>query len=158
MTWNTISVKQFNNLEGKTAEEALYELAENMTITEFKNTDWSFLKEPPKPEKLKEKYTIDNIERIPNVDPRSWSVEQYLQFINGDYNGKLNTIFGTKGVNYDNMSIVDYQSVMFFFALELKTCIRVFQKYLNKQKIPKEMKELLQKELKALESLAFCAM
>lgn len=151
MTWNDITISQWERMQGKDPEEMMYILAENMTIAEFNNTDWSFLQTKPKQGLLKEFYIIDGEKRIPNVDPRSWSVQQYVQFTNGNLNNKLNVIFNTEDVNYDNMSLIDFEEVMFFFIKIWKNCSKVFQKYIHKMKDH----QMLEQQFKILESLVF---
>lgn len=151
MTWKDITIKQWSDMKDKSPEEILMILGENMTITEFNKTDWTFLTEKPKPGLLKEKYVINGIEYKPNIDPRSWSVEQYVTFTNGQVNDKLNVIFNTKDVDYSNMSVLDFEEVMFFFIQLWKTCVICFQKYSKKNKLP----QMINQQLQVLESLVF---
>lgn len=157
MNWKSISLRQFKELEGKTTEEVLFLLAENMTLTQFNNTDWSFLSTKPEPELPKKEYVINGVAYTPTLDVRKFTVSQYLTFINStEINDKLNAVFNTDGVDFGDMNIVDVESIMYFFVMQLQTCIIGIQKYLKSQKkMNKTVKKMLLEQIASFNDWVF---
>ena len=157
MTWEDITLRQFEELTNKPIKEALLILANDLTLTQFKNTDWSFLNERPQPELPKKEYVLNGKTYTPTLDPRKFTVSQYLTFTSSkDTNSKLNAIFNTTDVDYGDMSIVDVESLMYFFVMQLQTCIIGTQRYLlQEKKMNQRVKEKLLSQIASLNNLVF---
>lgn len=155
--WDDITYKQFEeyaNIEDP--QEKILKLAENLTITEFNNVDWNFLKKSPKISLPKNEYVYRGKTIIPNIDIRKWDVKTYINFNNATTpNEKLNIIFGTIDEDYMEMSCTDVLNIFNFFRTEFIVSSKTISKFLKKTIKNKKIRNIPMKQLRLLQNLVF---
>lgn len=155
--WDDITYKQFEeyaNIEDP--QEKILKLAENLTITEFNNVDWNFLKKSPKISLPKNEYVYKGKTLVPNIDIRKWDVKTYINFNNAiTTNEKLNIIFGTTNEDYLDLPCTTVLNIFNFFSLELEISLKTTNKYLKKTIKNKKIREISMNQLAAIKNLVF---
>lgn len=156
MEWTDVTVRQFqkikgldlNDLDGQiSAAEILLNIkADDLTWKEFGKecVKLNFLDKPIPETIIRKTYTLNGRKYncCPNLN--ELSVARYMDFTNLAPTGELEKILavvlipdgGTYGDNLDqvyedilDMSIVDANSIVFFFKMEFKVCVRALADY-----------------------------
>lgn len=191
MSWSDITLEKFNQIQDILAcvdeyteanlVEAIYGVdTSNMSITELKQYDLSFMQSPIKNEniKLEEKYILNGRRYNSNINLTVIRTSQFNDFTNyakednTPYEKLLSVFIIPEGHNYNDgynirevqddirkLPITVVMSMAFFMTKQLQMFAIIFQSYLaeetKKMNIPTEEKKKMLEEIDKTISLAY---
>lgn len=155
--WSCVSMRQFELYASLTdPTEKILALSENLTIEQFQNVDWNFLKKEPRLYLPKNEYVYHGKTISPNIDIRKWDVKTYINFTNATTtNEKLNIIFGTTNEDYLDLPCTTVLSIFNFFRTEFIVSSKTTNKYLKKTIKNKKIREISMNQLAVIKNLVF---